>query len=78
MKIITWYHITTIGIGIIGIGGVFAGKMLELAITTDNFIGVGFFFFLAVFTMSIGLAIANGGLDERKNVLTSVDKTEGS
>ena len=72
MKIITWYHITTIGIGIIGIGGVFAGKMLELATTTDNFIGMGFFFFLAVFTMSIGLAIANGGLDARKNLDISV------
>ena len=53
MKIITWYHITTIGIGIIGIGGVFAGKMLELATTTDNFIGVGFFLFLCCFAYKI-------------------------
>lgn len=66
MKIITWYHITTIGIGIIGIGGVFAGKMLELATTTNNFIGVVFLFFLSVFTMSIGLAISNLGLDAKK------------
>ena len=75
MKIITWYHITTIGIGIIGIGGVFAGKMLELVTTTNNFIGVVFLFFLSVCTMSIGLSISNLGLDAKKNVMTSVDKT---
>jgi hypothetical protein len=65
MKIITWYHITTIGIGIMCIGGVFAGKMLELAANTTDIVGVGLFFFLSTFTISIGLSVSRGGWDAR-------------
>lgn len=77
MKIITWYHITTIGIGLICIGGVFAGKMFELATNTTDIAGVGVFFLLSVFTLSIGLAVSRGGWDAR-NYHNTVDRTEGS
>lgn len=67
MKLITWYHIVTVGLGLIIIGGMFASEMLEYAML-ENLPKTIVFFISSCVVISLGLAFVQAGYDSRKSL----------